>query len=44
MIPFGKKVKKYKTLQIIVRNDKVNEGFGVFGIIKRFVKGGYVKR
>ena len=44
VIPFGKKVKKYKTLQIIVRNDKVNEGFGVFGIIKRFVKGGYVKR
>ena len=43
VIPFGTRVKKYITLQIIVRNNKVNEGFGVLGIIKRYVCMGYVK-
>ena len=42
-VPFRTKVKKYITLQIIVKNDGVNEGFGVFGIIKRFTFGNYVK-
>lgn len=43
VVPFGVRVKKYITLQIIVRNNKVNEGFGVLGIIKRYVLMGYVK-
>jgi hypothetical protein len=43
IIPLGVKVKKYKTLQIIVRNNELNEGFGVYGIIKRFMYGGFVK-
>jgi len=38
------KVKKYKRLQIIVKNDAVNEGFGIFGITKRYVVGNFAKR
>ena len=43
-IPFRRKVKNYKRLQIIIRNDAVNEGFGVYGIVKHFVTGNYAKR
>ncbi|MBR5484878.1 MAG: hypothetical protein IKV41_00005 [Oscillospiraceae bacterium] len=43
VIPFNKKKKKYLTLQITVKNDALNEGFGVYGIIKRYVTGGYRK-
>lgn len=43
VIPFNRKKKKYLTLQIIVKNDAVNEGFGVFGIIKRYITGSYKK-
>ena len=38
IVPFKKKVKKYKWIQIIVRSDGVNEGFGVYGIIVRYQK------
>ena len=43
-ILFNTKVKKYKRLQIVVKNDVVNEGFGIFGITKHFVTGNYAKR
>lgn len=43
VVPFLAKVKKYITMQIIVKNDGLNEGFGVFGIIKRYTTGNYVK-
>ena len=43
-ILFNTKVKKYKRLQIIVKNDAVNEGFGIFGITKHFVVGNFAKR
>lgn len=43
-ILFNTKVKKYKRLQIIVKNDKVNEGFGIFGITKHYVVGNFAKR
>ena len=43
VIPFGFRVKKYITLQVIVRNNKADEGFGILGIIKRYVVMGYVK-
>lgn len=44
VVPFNARVKKYITLQIFVKNEEFNEGFGVFGIIKRFSRGNYVKR
>lgn len=43
-IPFNRKVKNYKRLQIIVKNDAVNEGFGVYGIVKHYVTGNFAKR
>jgi len=43
-IPFRRKVKNYKRLQIVVRNDALNEGFGVYGIVKHYVAGNYAKR
>ena len=43
-ILFNTKVKKYKRLQIIVKNDVINEGFGIFGITKHFVIGNFAKR
>ncbi len=38
------KVKKYKRLQILVRNCVADEGFGVFAITKNYVEGNYAKR
>ncbi len=38
------KVKKYKRLQIIIKNDAENEGFGIFQIAKTFVFGNYAKK
>lgn len=43
IIPFNSKVKKYKTLQLIVKNTAINEAFGVFKIIKRYTIGTYVR-
>lgn len=43
VVPWNVKVKKYVTMQVVVKNDILNEGFGVFGIIKRYTKGNYVK-
>lgn len=42
-IPVNRKVKKYITAQIIVANDALNEGFGVFRIEKTYTVGAYVK-
>ena len=36
-------MQKYVTLQITVENDRPGEGFGVYGIVKRFSYGNYVK-
>lgn len=38
VVPFKKKVKKWKWIQIIVENKEKNEGFGVYGIIIRHQK------
>lgn len=35
----NRKVKNYKRLQIIVRNQEPNEGFGIFQITKHYVTG-----
>lgn len=40
---FNRKVRKYQTMQIIIRNDGLNQGFGIFGIIKRYRMMNYVK-
>ena len=43
-IMFNSKVKKYKRLQILIRNNGLNEGFGVYGITKHYVTGNFAKR
>ncbi len=43
VVPFNAKFKKYKAIQIILRNDKVNQAFGVLGIIRRYVLGNFAK-
>lgn len=40
----NRKVRNYKRLQIIVRNQEPNEGFGIFQITKHYVTGNYAKR
>lgn len=39
-----KKIKKYKRLQIIIANDTLSEGFGIFQIVKTFTVGNYAKK
>ena len=43
-IYFAKKVKNYKRLQIVIRNDEADEGFGVYQITKHYVVGNFSKR
>ena len=43
VVPFNSKFKKYKAIQVICRNDKVNQAFGVLGIIRRYVIGNFAK-
>lgn len=43
IVPFNTKVKKYSLLQFMVSNNKLNEGFGVIGIEKRYIYGNYKK-
>lgn len=43
-IPFQHKVKRYKRLQILVKNDAVNEGFGVYAIVKHYAAGNFAKK
>ncbi len=43
VIPFGLRAGRYLTLQITVKNDRLNEGFGVYGIIKTFTREGEIK-
>ena len=38
------KVKRYKRLQIIIKNDAAGEGFGIFQIAKTFTTGGFAKK
>lgn len=43
VVALNRKIKKFITLQLIFRNDVVNEGFGVFGAEVSYVIGNYVK-
>lgn len=38
-----KKVKKYRALQFVLKNDKINQGFGIFNIVKNYVPVNYIK-
>ena len=40
---FNKKQRKYKRLQLIFENNVVNEGFGIFKIVKTYEIKGYSK-
>lgn len=40
---FNKKQRKYKRLQIFLENNKANEGFGVYKIVKTYTIEGYSK-
>ena len=40
VVPFNTRIKKYKAIQVICRNDKVNQAFGIGGIVRKFF---YVK-
>ena len=42
-IYFNKKQRKYKRLQLIFENNKVNEGFGIFKVVKTYAVNGYSK-
>lgn len=39
-----KKIKKYKRLQIIIKNNGLSEGFGIFQIVKTYTVGNYAKK
>ncbi len=41
---FNCKIKNYKRLQIFVKNDALNEGFGVFAITKHYTTGKFTRR
>lgn len=43
IIPLNTKVKKYSTLQFMVRNNEISQGLGVLGIEKRYKMGSYKK-
>lgn len=43
IIPLNTKVKKYSTLQFMVRNNELSQGMGVLGIEKRYKVGNYKK-
>lgn len=43
VLTMNSKAKKYSTIQVIVRNEVINEGFGIFGIILRYTVGNYYK-
>ena len=43
VIPFNAKRKNFLTIQTIIENDALNEGFGIFGIILRYTIGNYNK-
>lgn len=42
-IYFNRKQRKYKRLQLVFENNQVNEGFGIYKIVKTYTVGGYSK-
>ena len=44
LIPLRTKKKKWKAIQIMLKSDAVNEGFGVHSVVVRYLYAGYAKR
>ena len=44
IIPFRTKRKKWKAIQIVLKSNAVNEGFGVHSVVVRYLFAGYAKR
>lgn len=44
VVPFSPGMRRYITVQVIVENNAVNEGFGIFGIVRRYRTAGFFKR
>ena len=44
IIPLRTKKKKWKAIQIILKSDAVNEGFGVHSVVIRYLYGNFAKR
>ena len=44
VVPFSPGLRRYITVQVIVENNAVNEGFGIFGIVRRYRTAGFFKR
>ncbi len=42
-VPFRKKIKNFRMVQVIVKNDEGNSAFGVLGVEFRYVKGRFAK-
>lgn len=43
VVAFNARVKKYKTVQVVVMNDQLNQGFGIYAIERKFTYGSQVK-
>ncbi len=43
IVPLKGRARRYKTLQLTVLNHEVDEGFGVYGVIKRYRFGGFAR-
>ena len=39
VVPFNQRIKKYKAIQIICKNEKLNHAFGIGGIIRKYFYG-----
>lgn len=39
----NRKIKKYKKLQFIIENNKIDEGLGIINLVKSFVVNGFIK-
>ena len=43
VVALNKKIKKFIVIQLILENDEIGEGFGVYGIQVQYAIGNYVK-
>ena len=44
VVPFNKKLKKFISLQVVLENKELDEGFGTYGVVVQYVVGNYVKK